>query len=187
MGAGSVCLQQKDRHLEVRDDREEEGVNSLRPELAAVARTLQAIPAGTDLLFLCDIETTRCPAAAASARAAPDAGIFDGVHSIPGDLVDLLTRNGTFVFLEDLHETGRLWDLRNFRIPRLVPRGTASKDIGDSLEAILALAERYPAQSLPLYILRAFAQFLPALLMPRSRRGKPMHVSLNARRFQKGE
>jgi hypothetical protein len=108
------------------------------------------------------------------------------VPSIPGDLVDLLTRNGTFAFLEDLHETGRLWDLRNFRIPRLVPRGAASKDFGDGLKAILALAERYPAQSLPLYILRAFAQFLPALLMPCSRRGKPRHVSLNMRRFQKG-
>ncbi len=86
--------------------------------------------------------------------------------SIPGDLVDLLTRNGTFEFLEDLHETGRLWDLRNFRIPRLVPRGAASRDFGDSLKSILALAESYPAQSLPLYILRAFAQFLPALLCP---------------------
>jgi len=47
---------------------------------------------------------------------------------------------------------------------------------------------RQAAQSLPLYILRVFAQFLPALLMPCSRRGgKPRHVSLNARRFQKGE
>jgi hypothetical protein len=51
---------------------------------------------------------------AASARAAPDPGIFDGVHSIPGDLVDLLTRNGTFAFLQDLQETGHLWDLRNW-------------------------------------------------------------------------
>ncbi len=49
-------------------------------------------------------------------------------------------------------------------IPRLVPRGAASKDFGDRLKATLALAERYPAQSLPLYVLRAFAQFLPALL-----------------------
>ena len=57
-------------------------------------------------------------ASAASARAAPDAGIFEDLHSIPGDLVDLLTENGGFAFLEDLHETGRLWDLRNFRIPR---------------------------------------------------------------------
>jgi hypothetical protein len=48
-------------------------------------------------------------------------------------------------------------------------------------------SECYPAQSLPLYILRVFAQFLPALLMPCSRRGKPRHVSLNACRFQKGE
>jgi hypothetical protein len=64
-------------------------------------------------------------AAAAPARAAPTAGTFDGVHSIPGHLVDLLTRNGIFAFLEDLHTTGRQWNLRNFRIPRLVPRGTA--------------------------------------------------------------
>ena len=108
------------------------------------------------------------------------------MHSIPGDFVDLLTRNGTFAFLQDLHETGHLWDLRNFRTPRLVPRGTASKDFGDNLKAILALAERYPAQSLPLYILRAFAHFLPALLMPCSRRGKPSHITINARRFQNG-
>jgi hypothetical protein len=44
-----------------------------------------------------------------------------------------------------------------------------------------------PHNPSPLYILRAFAQFLPALLMPCSRRGKPRHVSLNACRFQKGE
>jgi hypothetical protein len=58
MGAGSVCLQQQDRHNEVKVGREEEGVNSLRPELAALARRLQATPAGTDLLYLCDSETT---------------------------------------------------------------------------------------------------------------------------------
>jgi hypothetical protein len=97
---------------------------------------------------------------------APDAGIFNWVHSIPGDLVDLLTSNCTFAFLEDLHKTGRLWDLWNFHIPRLVPRGTASKDFGDSLKAVLTLADKYPTQSLPLYIFRAFAQFLPTLLMP---------------------
>ena len=36
--------------------REEEGVSSLRPELAAIARTLQAAPAESDLLYLCDSE-----------------------------------------------------------------------------------------------------------------------------------
>ena len=55
------------------------------------------------------------------------------MHSIHGDLVDLLTKNGGFAFLEEPFETSHLWDLRNFRIPRLIPRGTASKDIGDSL------------------------------------------------------
>ena len=57
MGAGSVCLQQQSKYLEVRVGREEEGVNSLRPELAAMARTLQAKPPGVDLLYLCDSES----------------------------------------------------------------------------------------------------------------------------------
>jgi hypothetical protein len=65
--------------------------------------------------------TSKAPdSAVASARTAPVKGIFDGLHSITVDLVDLLTRNGTFAFLQDLHETGRLWDLLNFRISQLV-------------------------------------------------------------------
>ena len=51
MGAGSVCLQQQGRHLEVKVGREE-GVSSIRPELAALARTLQATSTGTDLLYV---------------------------------------------------------------------------------------------------------------------------------------
>jgi ribonuclease HI len=58
MGAGSVCLQRQDKCLVVRVGPEEEGVNSLRPELAAVARTLQATSPEVDLLYLCDSETT---------------------------------------------------------------------------------------------------------------------------------
>jgi hypothetical protein len=54
MGAGSVCLQLQDKYLVVQLGREEEGVNSLQPELGAVARTLQEV----DLLYLCDSETT---------------------------------------------------------------------------------------------------------------------------------
>ena len=42
--------------LTVRVGREEEGVSSLRPELAAIARTLQATPVESDLLYLCDSE-----------------------------------------------------------------------------------------------------------------------------------
>ena len=36
--------------------REEEGISSLRPELAAIARTLQATSLEADLLYLCDSE-----------------------------------------------------------------------------------------------------------------------------------
>jgi ribonuclease HI len=56
MGAGSVCLQRHGCSLTVRVGREEEGVSSLRPELAAIARTLQATPVESDLLYLCDSE-----------------------------------------------------------------------------------------------------------------------------------
>ena len=56
MGAGSICLQRPACNLVVRVGREEEGVSSLRPELAAMARTLQAAPAESDLLYLCDSE-----------------------------------------------------------------------------------------------------------------------------------
>jgi hypothetical protein len=44
MGAGSICLHLQDKCLVVRVGREEEGANSLQPESAAVARTLQATP-----------------------------------------------------------------------------------------------------------------------------------------------
>ena len=40
----------------VRVGREEEGVSSLRAELAAIARTLQAVPVESDLIYLCDSE-----------------------------------------------------------------------------------------------------------------------------------
>jgi hypothetical protein len=56
MGAGSVCFQRPGRNLEVRVGREEEGVSSLRQELAAMARTLQATSLEVDLLCLCDSE-----------------------------------------------------------------------------------------------------------------------------------
>ena len=58
MGAGSVCLQRQDKCLMVRVGREEEGVNRLLPELAALARTLHGTPPEIDLLYLCDSETT---------------------------------------------------------------------------------------------------------------------------------
>ena len=56
MGAGSVCFQRPGRNLAVRVGREEEGVSSLRPELAAIARTSQATSLEVYLLYLCDSE-----------------------------------------------------------------------------------------------------------------------------------
>ena len=56
MGAGIVCLQRPTCIIVVRVGREEEGVSSLRAELAAIARALQAAPAERDLLYLCDSE-----------------------------------------------------------------------------------------------------------------------------------
>jgi ribonuclease HI len=56
MGAGSVCFERPGRNLVVRMGREEEGVSSLRPELGAIARTLQATSVEVDLLYLCDSE-----------------------------------------------------------------------------------------------------------------------------------
>jgi len=56
MGAGSVYFQRPGRNLVVRVGREEEGASSLKPELAAIARTLQATSVEVDLLYLCDSE-----------------------------------------------------------------------------------------------------------------------------------
>jgi hypothetical protein len=50
MGAGIVCFQGPGRNLVVRVGIEEEGVSSLRPELAVIARTLQATALEVDLL-----------------------------------------------------------------------------------------------------------------------------------------
>ena len=56
---------------------------------------------------------------------APTAGVFAGIHSRPGDLVDLLTRSGSFAFLSDLFDTERRFELRDFRITRVMPKGEA--------------------------------------------------------------
>jgi hypothetical protein len=53
---------------------------------------------------------------------APTAGIFAGIHSRPGDLVDLLTRSGSFGFLSDLFDTERLFELRDFALLELCPK-----------------------------------------------------------------
>jgi len=54
--AGSVCFQRRGLNLVVRVGREEEEVSSLRPERAAIARTLQATSLEAVLLYLYDSE-----------------------------------------------------------------------------------------------------------------------------------
>ena len=55
----AVCLrlQHPKRLHTAKVGRSEEGSNSLRPELAAIASTLQAASPKSDLLYLCDSET----------------------------------------------------------------------------------------------------------------------------------
>lgn len=57
MGAGNACHDQQEMHLVVCVRREEESINSVRPVLAAVARTLQVKPLEVELLYLSDSET----------------------------------------------------------------------------------------------------------------------------------
>ena len=50
---------------------------------------------------------------------APSGGVLAGIHSRSGDLVDILTSSGTFVFLDDLFDSECLFEFRPFRIIRI--------------------------------------------------------------------
>jgi hypothetical protein len=49
----------------------------------------------------------------------PSRGVFAGIHSRSGDLVDILTSSGTFTFLDDLFDSESLFEFRDFRIIRI--------------------------------------------------------------------
>jgi hypothetical protein len=55
------------------------------------------------------------------------------------------------------------------------------------MHLVLALADKYPRESLAAHILDCVAQFLPALLCPDTRRGRVKHIISNAKRFQRGD
>ena len=105
----------------------------------------------------------------------------------PGDLVDSLTRSGSFAFLSDLFDTERLFELRDFRIARVMPKGDAVEQFAASMHLVLDLADKYPRDSLAAHILHCVAQFLPALLSPCTRRGRVRQIISNAKRFQRGD
>jgi hypothetical protein len=50
-----------------------------------------------------------------------------------GDLVDSLTRLGSFAFLSDLFDTEHLFELRDFRIARVMPKGEAVEQFAASI------------------------------------------------------
>jgi hypothetical protein len=107
--------------------------------------------------------------------------------SRPGDLVDSLRRSGSFAFLSELFDTERLFELRDFRIARVMPKGEAVEQFAASMHFVLDLADQYPRDPLAAHILDCVAQFLPALLCPCTRRGRVMQIISSAKRFQRGD
>jgi len=81
------------------------------------------------------------PHNAPAALPASDAGIFGGLPARPGDLVDNLTRSGSFSFLSELFDTARLFELRDFRITRVTPKGEAIEQFAACMHLVLDLAD----------------------------------------------
>ncbi len=105
------------------------------------------------------------------AAPAYDAGIFAVIPSIPGDLVDTLTRSGSFSFLCDLFHTKRLFELRDIRISRVMPNGEASQQFAASMYVVLALADKYP-RVLSCAHFRLCRAVPPCIALPRHSPGK---------------
>ncbi len=126
----------------------------------------------------------RDPPAAAPACTA---GILADIPSRPGDLVDSLTRSDSFVFLSELFDNKRLFELRDFRIARVMPKGEAVDQFATSMHLVLDLADKYPRDSLTAHILDYVDQFLPALICPCTRRDRVRQIISSAKRFQLGD
>jgi hypothetical protein len=85
-------------------------------------------------------------------------------------------------------DTERLFELRDFRIARTMPKSEAVEQFAASMHLVLDLADKYPRDSLAAHIFDCKnAQFLPALLSPCTRRGRVRQIISNAKRFQRGE
>ena len=108
--------------------------------------------------------STTNPRDAPAGASAPTAGIFAGIHSRSGDLVDRLTRSGSLAFLNDLFDTERLFELRDFRIIRVMPKGEGIEQFATSIHLVLDVTDKYLRDSLDTHILDYVAEFLPALL-----------------------
>ncbi len=141
------------------------------------------------------------PRDAPAASPPPTTGVFVGIHSRPGDVVDSLTQSGSFAFLSDLFNTQRqvllhslatsstrsvFFELRDFRIARVMPKGEAVEQF-ETMHVVLDLADKDPRDSLAAHILDVVAQLLPAMLSPCIRCGRIRQIISNAKRFQRGE
>ncbi len=86
-----------------------------------------------------------------------------------------------------MFDTERLFELRDFRIGRVTPKGEAIEQFAACMHLVLDLDEKYPRDSLPAHILDCVAQFLPALLCPSTLRGRVRQILSSAKRFQRGD
>ncbi len=114
-------------------------------------------------------------------------GIFTVIPSHPGDLVDNLTRSGSFTFLDELFDTECLIEFRDFRISRVMPKGETVQEIAASMNLVLDLADKYPRDSLVTHILDCVVQFLPAFLCPCTHSGRVRQIISSDKRFQRGD
>jgi hypothetical protein len=114
-------------------------------------------------------------------------GIFTDIPSRPGDLVDTLTRSGSFDFLSELFDTESLFELRDFRISRVMSKGETVQHLTASMHLVLDLADKYPRDSLTAHILDCVPQFLPALLCPCTHSGRVRQIISSTNRFQRGD
>jgi hypothetical protein len=154
----------------------------------SVRRTSNGVSVPSSLPSLPSLPRSPFPPRDAPATApAHTTGIFPDIPSRPGDLVDNLTRSGSFAFLSELFETDRLFELRDFRISRVMPKGEAVQHLTASMYLVLDLAGKYPRDSLAAHILDCVAQFLPTLLCPCTHSGRVSQIISSAKRFQCGD
>ncbi len=127
------------------------------------------------------------PHDAPAAAPARTAGIFPVIPSRQGDLVDSLTRSGSFSFLNELFDTERLFEFLDFRIARVTPKGEVIEQFTACMHLVLDLGDKYPRDSLVAHILDCVTEFLPAFLCPSTRRGRVRQIISSAKRFQRGD
>ena len=68
-------------------------------------------------------------------------------------LVDVLTSSSSFAFLSDLFDTESLFELRDYRIARVIPKGEVIEQFVASMHLVLDLTDKHLRDSLSVHIL----------------------------------